>query len=213
MSLVAKFTFNPFQENTYILHDETKECIIIDPGCFTQNEKDQLVDFIEKNNLKPVRLINTHCHLDHIFGNRFVAEKYNLELEIHRGEIPVLEAAPMISQNYGIPFPEPSPAATKFIEEGDIIKFGNTELETLFTPGHSPASISFFCKKDKYLIAGDVLFRESIGRTDLPGGDFATLIGVIKNKFLPLGDDVTVYSGHMEATTIGHERQFNSFLQ
>ena len=116
-----------------------------------------------------------------------------MELEIHRGEIPVLDAAPMISQNYGIPFPEPSPAATKFIEEGDIIKFGNTELETLFTPGHSPASISFFCKKDKYLIAGDVLFRESIGRTDLPGGDFATLISVIKNKFLPLGDDVKVY--------------------
>lgn len=213
MSLVAKFTFNPFQENSYVVYDETKECIIIDPGCFTQNEKDQLVDFIEKNDLKPTRLINTHCHLDHIFGNRFVAEKYNLELEIHKGEIPVLEAAPMVSKNYGIPFPEPSPPASKFLEEGDLIQFGNTELDVLFTPGHSPASISFFCKKDKYLIAGDVLFQGSIGRTDLPGGDFATLITVIKNKFLPLGDDVKVYAGHMGETTIGIERMTNPYLQ
>lgn len=213
MSLVAKFTFNPFQENTYILYDDTKECIIIDPGCFTQNEKDQLVRFIEEKKLKPVRLINTHCHLDHIFGNRFVAEKYNLELEIHKGEVPVLEAAPMVSANYGIPFPEPSPPASKFLEEGDIVKFGDTELEVLFTPGHSPASISFFCKKDKYVIAGDVLFQGSIGRTDLPGGDFPTLISVIKEKLFPLGDDVKVYSGHMGMTTIGAEKKSNPFLQ
>ncbi len=213
MSLVAKFTFNPFQENTYILHDETKECIIIDPGCFTQNEKDQLVKFIEENQLKPVRLINTHCHLDHIFGNRFVAEKYGLELEIHEGEVPVLEAAEMVSSSYGIPFPEPSPPAGKFIKEGDIIKFGNTELETLFTPGHSPASISFFCKKDKYVIAGDVLFQGSIGRTDLPGGSFPVLIASIKDKLFPLGDDVKVYSGHMGMTTIGEEKMSNPFLQ
>ncbi len=213
MSLVAKFTFNPFQENTYVLYDDTKECIIIDPGCFTQNEKDQLVRFIDEKNLKPVRLINTHCHLDHIFGNRFVAEKYNLELEIHKGEVPVLEAAPMVSANYGIPFPEPSPPASKFLEEGDIVKFGETELEVLFTPGHSPASISFFCKKDKYVIAGDVLFQGSIGRTDLPGGDFPTLISVIKEKLFPLGDDVKVYSGHMGMTTIGAEKKSNPFLQ
>jgi len=213
MSLVAKFTFNPFQENTYILHDETKECIIIDPGCFTQNEKDQMVKFIEDNQLKPVRLINTHCHLDHIFGNRFIAEKYGLELEIHEGEVPVLEAAPRVSSSYGIPFPEPSPPASKFIKEGDILKFGNTELETLFTPGHSPASISFFCKKDKYVIAGDVLFQGSIGRTDLPGGSFPVLIASIKDKLLPLGDDVKVYSGHMGMTTIGEEKMNNPFLQ
>ena len=213
MSLVAKFTFNPFQENTYLLYDDTKECIIIDPGCFTQNEKDQLANFIEEKKLKPVRLINTHCHLDHIFGNRFVAEKYNLELEIHKGEVPVLEAAPMVSANYGIPFPEPSPPATKFLEEGDIVKFGETELEVLFTPGHSPASISFFCKKDKYVIAGDVLFQGSIGRTDLPGGDFPTLISMIKEKLLPLGDDVKVYAGHMGTTTIGAEKKSNPFLQ
>jgi len=213
MSLVAEFTFNPFQENTYILHDETKECIIIDPGCFTQEEKDKLAQFITDNDLKPVRLINTHCHLDHIFGNYFVSEKYNLELEIHKGELPVLEAVPMVCKNYGIPFSEPEVKPGRFIEEGEEIKFGNTILKTLFTPGHSPASISFFCEKDKYVIAGDVLFYGSIGRTDLPGGDFQTLISVIKEKIFPLGDDVKVYSGHGPATTVGFEKSSNPFLQ
>ena len=213
MSLVAEFTFNPFQENTYILHDETKECIIIDPGCFTQGEKDKLVQFISDNELKPVRLINTHCHLDHIFGNYFVSEKYNLELEIHRGELPVLEAVPMVCKNYGIPFSEPEVKPGRFIEEGEEIKFGNTVLKTLFTPGHSPASLSFFCEKDRYVIAGDVLFYGSIGRTDLPGGDFQTLISVIKEKIFPLGDDVKVYSGHGPATTVGFEKSSNPFLQ
>ena len=213
MSLVAEFTFNPFQENTYILHDETKECIIIDPGCFTQEEKDKLVQFISDNELKPVRLINTHCHLDHIFGNHFVSTKYNLELEIHRGELPVLEAVPMVCRNYGIPFSEPEVKPGRFIEEGEEIKFGNTVLKTLFTPGHSPASLSFFCEKDKYVIAGDVLFYGSIGRTDLPGGDFQTLISVIKEKIFPLGDDVKVYSGHGPATTVGFEKSSNPFLQ
>ena len=213
MSLVAEFIFNPFQENTYILHDETKECIIIDPGCFTQEEKNRLAQFISDHELKPVRLINTHCHLDHIFGNYFVSEKYNLELEIHRGEIPVLESMPTVCKNYGIPFSEPEVKPGKFIEEGDEIKFGNTVLKTLFTPGHSPASLSFFCEKDKYVIAGDVLFYGSIGRTDLPGGDFQTLISVIKEKLFPLGDDVKVYSGHGPATNIGFEKSSNPFLQ
>jgi len=213
MSLVAEFTFNPFQENTYVLHDETKECIIIDPGCFTQGEKDKLVQFITDNELKPVRLINTHCHLDHIFGNYFISEKYNLELEIHKGELPVLESVPMVCKNYGIPFSEPEVKPGRFIEEGEEIKFGNTVLKTLFTPGHSPASISFFCEKDRYVIAGDVLFYGSIGRTDLPGGDFQTLISVIKEQIFPLGDDVKVYSGHGPTTTVGFEKSSNPFLQ
>ena len=213
MSLVAEFAFNPFQENTYILHDETKECIIIDPGCFTQVEKDTLVKFIEDNELKPVRLINTHCHLDHIFGNYFVSQKYNLELEIHEGELPVLESVPRVCQQYGIPFSEPEVKPGRFIEEGEEIKFGNTVLKTLFTPGHSPASISFFCEKDKYVIAGDVLFYGSIGRTDLPGGNFQTLISVIKEQFFTLGDDVKVYPGHGPATTVGFEKANNQFLQ
>jgi len=212
MTLVAKFTFNPFQENTYVLHDDSKECVIIDPGCFHEAERKELTDFIEKEGLKPVRLINTHCHIDHVFGNHFISKKYDLPLEIHEGELPVLNAVPQMAMMYGIPFSEPTPKVEKFIKEGDIIEFGNTKLESLFTPGHSPASLSFFCKKSNFIIAGDVLFYGSIGRTDLPGGDYNTLISSIKDKFFPLGDAVEVCPGHGPKTTIGYERKTNPFL-
>ncbi len=213
MMLVAKFTFNPFQENTYVLYDDTKECIIIDPGCYTAVEKKMLSDFIKEHELRPVRLINTHCHLDHVFGNQFVASQWNLGLEIHEGELSVLKAVPKVCSLYGIPLPDESPMPTAFIEEGQEIVFGNTSLKTLFTPGHSPASISFYNEAAQILIAGDVLFRESIGRTDLPGGDFDTLINSIKTQFFPLKDEVKVFSGHGEETTIGYEKQHNPFIQ
>lgn len=213
MAQVVKFTFNPFQENTYLVTDDTKECIIFDPGCYDQGEKKQLKSYIEKNGLKPVRLINTHCHLDHIFGNKYVADTYGLVLEIHEGEVPVLEAVPMVCMRYGLPLPEESPKAGKFIAAGDTVEFGNTKLEVLFTPGHSPASISFYCKEDAFIIAGDVLFQESIGRTDLPGGDFNTLITSIKTQFFTLPNETKVYPGHGAATTIGHEKIFNPFLK
>lgn len=212
MAQVVCLTFNPFQENTYLIYDDTKECIVIDPGCLDQAEKVELAGTIERLKLRPVRLINTHCHLDHIFGNRFVAEKYNLSLEIHSGEIPVLERAPQAAMMYGIPYPELSPAPGGFIEEGDTIEFGNSQLKAILTPGHSPASLSFFCEAHNFLIAGDVLFYGSIGRTDLPGGDYDTLIESITDKLLPLGDDVIVYSGHGPSTTIGFERKNNPFL-
>jgi len=213
MAVVAKLTFNPFQENTYIVSDDTGECIIFDPGCYTAAERTQLKTFIENQQLTPVRLINTHCHLDHIFGNAFVAKTYGLELEIHRGELPVLASVPQVCQMYGIQLPEPSPEAGKFIEEGDIIYFGNTELKTLFTPGHSPASISFYCEANQFVIAGDVLFYQSIGRTDLPGGDMATLLGSIKEQLFPLGDAVVVHPGHGPDTSIGYEKANNLFLK
>lgn len=211
MVTVASFTFNPFQENTYLLYDETKECIIFDPGCSNEAERKELTHFIAKNDLNPVRLINTHCHLDHVLGNGFIADKYNLSLEIHKGELPVLEHAPKSAAKYGVPM-DPSPAPTKFIEEGDIITFGNAKLEALLTPGHSPASLSFYCKEDSFIIAGDVLFHMSIGRTDLPGGDFNTLINSIRTKLFVLPDEVKVYPGHMQATTIGFEKENNPFL-
>jgi len=212
MALVAKFTFNPFQENTYIVYDETKECIIFDPGMYTEAERKHFAEFIESAELRPVRLINTHCHLDHVFGNKFVADTYQLGLEIHEGEVPVLESFTQVCAMYGVPNVETSPAPSRFIKEGDTITFGNTSLAVLFTPGHSPASISFFCKEDQFLIAGDVLFRESIGRTDLPGGDMKTLLDSIRDKCFPLGDDVRVHSGHGEDTTIGFEKANNPFL-
>lgn len=212
MAVVQSLTFNPFQENTFIVADETGECVIFDPGCYDDNERKLLSDFIEKNKLTPVRLINTHCHLDHIFGNKFVAEKYNLPLEIHRGELPVLESVPIVCQNYGLPLPEKSPDPSSFLEEGDVVEFGNTKLEVVLTPGHSPASISFICRKAKFVIAGDVLFYGSIGRTDLPGGDFKTLMASIHDKLMPLDDDFKVYCGHGPSTTIGHERTTNPFV-
>lgn len=213
MAQVVQLTFNPFQENTYIVYDETGECIIFDPGCFEENEKKALADKITELQLKPVRLINTHCHLDHVFGNKFVAETYQLPLEIHEKEASLLAAVPQICQMYGLPQPEESPAPGSFLEAGDTVEFGNTKLEMLFTPGHSPGSLSFYCREDKFIIAGDVLFYGSIGRTDLPGGDHATLINAIKTQLLPLGDDITVYSGHGPATRIGYERKNNPFLQ
>ncbi len=212
MADVLTFTYNSFQENTYLIYDKTGECVVIDPGCNSDAERADLVGQIEKHNLKPVRLINTHCHVDHVFGNKFIADTYNLPLEIHRGEIPVLEAVPMVCKMYNVPY-TPSPDPGKFIEEGDIIQFGETKLETLFTPGHSPASISFYCAASDFVIAGDVLFMQSIGRTDLPGGDMDTLLNSIRTKLFPLGDAVKVYPGHGPATTVGYEKVNNPFLK
>ncbi|MCL4135084.1 UNVERIFIED_CONTAM: hypothetical protein GTU68_047023 [Idotea baltica] len=185
--------------------------MIIDPGCYEDSEKEMLQSAIIEQGLKPEVLFNTHCHIDHVLGNRFVAELYQLELTMHRGEIPVLDAV----QNYGAAMGltvDPSPAPKHFVEEGDIVKFGNSELEVLFTPGHSPASVSLLDRQAKILIAGDVLFQNSIGRTDLPGGDFDTLITSIREKFFVLDDDILVYPGHGPSTTIGHEKVNNPFL-
>ncbi len=211
MISIQSFTVGPFQENTYILFDETKQCIIIDPGCYDSHEQEDLAAFIADNKLTPVKLINTHCHLDHIFSNGFVAEKYNLKLEINKNEQMVLDTYLTVAAMYNL-HAAASPAPSVFLEEGDTIKFGNSTLHILFTPGHSPGSITFYNKEQKFMIAGDVLFYGSIGRTDLPGGNHAALITNIKTKLFPLGDDYKVYSGHGQPTTIGFERNNNPFL-
>jgi glyoxylase-like metal-dependent hydrolase (beta-lactamase superfamily II) len=211
MAEVHFFTFNDFQENTYIIHDETNDCIIIDPGCNTTQERAQLKNYISEHGLKPVRLLNTHCHIDHILGNAFVADTYGLKLETHAGEIPVLESGKMIAQMYGISY-DYSPDPEKLLAEGDLVTFGQTTMQVLFTPGHSPASICFYQPHERWIIAGDVLFYESIGRTDLPGGDHQTLLDSIRTQLFVLEDDVRVFPGHGPATLIGHERKFNPFL-
>ena len=211
MISIQSFVFGPFQENTYILHDETKECIIIDPGCYDSHERSKLTAFIDNNKLKPVKLINTHCHLDHVFGNGFVADTYKLQLEINKQDLPVLNSYLMSAKMYVLNA-DPSPQTAVFLTEGDIISFGNSTLEILFTPGHSPGSITFYNREQQVMIAGDVLFYGSIGRSDLPGGNSETLINSIKNKLIPLGDNYTVYSGHGPSTTIGFERKNNPFL-
>ena len=211
MIKVTAFLFNPFYENTYVLSDETGECVIIDPGCHIDEEEGELKEYIEKNNLKPVRLLNTHCHVDHVFGNPFVAEKWKLQLEISPLETKVLESFPTICQLYGLNGKiQPEPILT--LEEGKQIKFGNSVFEIFFTPGHSPGSVCFYNAKEKILIGGDVLFEGSIGRTDLPGGDHETLLKSIREKLFVLPDDVVVYPGHGNPTKIGVEKRTNPFL-
>ncbi len=208
---VNYFTFNPFQENTIILADKTKECIIIDPGCYETAEKEELIEFIEEQNLKPVRLINTHCHIDHVLGNKYMAEKYKLQIELHFLEIPYLRAVNEYGKQFGI-FCESSPEPFAFLNEGDTIEFGNSQLSVIHAPGHSPGSLCFYSEKEKILIGGDVLFQYSIGRTDLPGGDYKTLIESIRKELFTLPDEVKVYPGHGPPTTIGFEKKNNPFL-
>lgn len=209
--VVHTFTFNDFSENTYVIHDETGECLVIDPGCNSATEQMELTEYITHYGLTPVKLINTHCHIDHILGNFFIHSHYNLPLTAHKKESQVLLAGNQTAALYGIPY-EQSPEISVFIDEGDIIQFGHSSFEVLFTPGHSPASISLLNKEEKILIAGDVLFQGSIGRTDLPGGNFETLTRVIREKFFTLHDDTIVYPGHGPSTTTGIERRTNPFF-
>lgn len=208
---ITALTFNPFQENTYLLWDESKDCWIIDPGCYSAKENEMLVEYIEQNNLKPVKLIHTHCHIDHIFGNQFVFEKYGLLPEIHKEELQLLDAGKMVAGMYGVKY-NGSPKPIVFWEEGDQLHFNGKLLEIIHTPGHSPGSICFINHAEKWIIAGDVVFYGSIGRTDLPFGDYDTLIKSIKEKILTLPDDYIIYSGHGPDTTVGREKKKNPFL-
>lgn len=186
--------------------------MVIDPGCYFDQEREELIDFINKNMLKPVMLVNTHCHLDHVFGNRFIHEKFGLELHLHEGEKKVLELAPASGLMWNMPF-DNYDGPLHFVDPEAGLNLGDEKLDILFTPGHSPASISLYSAADRFLIAGDVLFRESVGRTDLPGGNPDVLVESILKQLYVLPDDTTVYSGHGPATTIGHEKNFNPFVK
>jgi len=212
MSTIKVFTFNAFQENTYVIASTNNECAIIDPGCSNVSEQNQLVNYIEENDLTPTLLLNTHCHIDHILGNQFIAKKYNLQLQAHTLEIPVLASGTTVSQMYGVPY-IPSPSIEIFIAEGDEIVFDDVTFTLIHAPGHSPGSICFYNKNEKYIIAGDVLFYGSIGRTDLPLGNNGNLISSIKNKLFKLDADVTVYAGHGQKTNIGFEKLNNPYLK
>ena len=209
---VQSFTFNPVQENTYLLYNEERLCCIIDPGCYFASEEIELRNFIELHQLTSKYLLNTHCHLDHIFGNRFIHKTYGLVLQLHKLEKQVLELGPVSGQMWQLPF-DNYDGDLKFIDESDKINLGNDELEILFTPGHSPGHICFYDRASRFLIGGDVLFNGSVGRTDLPGGDFATLEQSIKTKLYTLPEDVIVYPGHGDSTTIGDEMKINPFVK
>ncbi|HEX5651749.1 MAG TPA: MBL fold metallo-hydrolase [Chitinophagaceae bacterium] len=212
MLTVTTYTFNPVEENTYVLYNEQKECCIIDPGCYFQQERDELKTGLEKHGLVPVLLLNTHCHLDHVFGNQFVHKQWQLNLHLHEKEKAVLDFAPQSASMWGLSF-DNYEGPLVYLKEGEIIRIGEDILEILFTPGHSPGSISFYHQAGGFVIGGDVLFNGSIGRTDLPGGDYATLVNSIQTRFFTLPDETRVYSGHGPVTTIGFEKMNNPFVK
>lgn len=211
MLQVKTFTFNPVQENTYVIYNDQGWCAIIDPGCYFSKERIELKTYIEERQFSPKYLLNTHCHLDHVFGNKFVHDTWKLDLHLHPLEKKLLDFAPQSGESWGLPF-DNYEGELVFIDEKDRIKIGEDELTILFAPGHSPGSICFYSQKEKFLIGGDVLFKQSIGRYDLPGGDLNTLLNSIKQKLFVLPDDVVVYPGHGPETTIGYEKKFNPFL-
>ncbi len=211
MLTIKSFEFSPIQENTYILYNEFNDCIIIDPGCYFDAEKEELIAFITYNKLTPKMLINTHCHLDHVFGNKFISEKYNLTLKIHENEKAVLAFAPTSGLMYNMPF-DNYKGEFILLSAGDTISLGKDVLKVLLVPGHSPGSLAFYCAEDKFVISGDALFKNSVGRSDLPGGNHEQLIKSIKENLLALPDDTVVYSGHGPVTIVGDEKKNNPYL-
>ena len=210
---VAHFTFNPFQENTFILYDETNECIIIDPGCYSPDEEQELANFIENNQLNPVMLVSTHSHIDHVLGNYYVCKKYDLTPCIHPEDLSTLQNVKNYAHQYGFGNYQPSPEPEVFIREGETVNFGKSSLEVRFVPGHAPGHIVLISQPDGFVINGDCLFYGSIGRTDLPGGDHQTLLDSIRRELFTLPDDLEVFAGHGPKTTIGFEKENNPFLR
>lgn len=211
MMNIFKFVFSPIEVNTYILADESGDCAIIDCGCYNKTETEKFAGFITDRNLKPVLLLNTHCHLDHIFGNRFILEKYGLKTLSGESDEKNRKNAVPHARLFGLVMDEP-PEPAAFITDNQVIKFGTTELVALNVPGHTSGSIAFYSEKNGCVFTGDALFSGSIGRTDLPGGDYDTLINSIKSKLFVLPPATVVYSGHGNETTIGNEMKSNPYF-
>lgn len=204
-------TFNPVQENTYVLYDETGECIVVDAGCYFDYEQKELDDFIAANGLTPVKLVNTHCHFDHLFGVTYCRTKYRIPFAANAGDQFLVEGIVASADRFGIPA-EPVDAPDELIGEGDVVTFGNSRLELIHVPGHSPGSLVLYCREQNFLLSGDVLFYGSIGRTDLPRGSYDELTTNIRQKLLTLPDETVVYCGHGPETNIGFEKKNNPFL-
>ena len=209
---IEKFVFNPFQVNCYIVYDDTGDCLIIDASCNDKTEKEKLVLFISERDLNPVMILNTHGHVDHLSGNTFLAEKYSIPLAIHRDDLFLVRNAVQQGLIFGFDIDEP-PDPSVFLQEGEDVYFGNSGLNVFHAPGHSPGSVVFYSLDGKFLITGDVLFAGSIGRTDLPGGNYNVLMKSIKEKIILLPDDTLIYPGHGPASTIGNEKLNNPFLK
>lgn len=210
---IKSFTFNQFQERSFVIYDDSKECIIIDPGCYSTQEEVELEDFIKKNNLIPTKVINTHCHIDHVLGNSFVVEKWKIPLYIHKLDLPILENVKDISILYGFEKYKASPYPNNFLKKGDVIAFGKSKLDVIFTPGHSPGHICLYSEKEDFIVSGDVIFRGSIGRTDLPGGNYEVLINSIKSEIMHLKNCTKIFCGHGPSTVLEFEKSNNPFLK
>ena len=210
---IKTFEFNMFPVNCYVIWDDTKEAAIIDPGCFYDEEKRKLKDFIIDKGLTVKHLLNTHLHLDHIFGNPFVLQEFGLSAEAHQADEFWIEEAPKQSRMFGFQLKEAPVPLGKYLHDGDLIQFGNTTLEAIHVPGHSPGSLVYYSKADSCLFSGDVLFQGSIGRADLAGGNFDELIDNICSRLFVLPNDTVVYPGHGAPTTIGTEKADNPFFR
>jgi len=209
---IKQFTFNPFQENTFIIYAENKEAIIIDPGFYEKSEQDTFFDFINNNQLNPIALLNTHAHIDHVLGNNLVVSKFNIPYHLHALDLPVLESVKNYAHLYGFQSYLESPSPTNYLEEGKSIFLKNKEIKVLHTPGHSPGHVVFYLPDDNIVINGDVLFKGSFGRVDLPGGDLETLKKSIHEVMFSLPEETLVYCGHGPETTIGQEKRSNYIL-
>lgn len=209
--IIHKFVFSPIEVNTYLL-EEKGECAIIDCGCYSDSEFQEFEKFISDKNLKPVLLLNTHCHLDHIFGNKFLEEKFNLPAWYHEKDEMNRVMATEHAAMFGLTMENP-PSPAGYINDNEIVKFGAVELKTLFVPGHTAGGIAFYCEKEKCVFTGDALFAGSVGRSDLPGGDHDTLIKNIKTRLFSLPPDTAVYPGHGDKTDIGTEMRYNPYFQ
>lgn len=209
---IKKFTFNSFIENTYVIWDEaTSEAAVVDPGMSDTNEEQEFISFIQEKTLKLKYQINTHCHIDHILGVAFVKEEYNPVYLIPEKDLLLFENAETQGQMFGVAVNK-LPKPDKFLSENENIIFGNESIVNLFTPGHSPGEFSLYAEESNFCITGDVLFKEGIGRTDLLGGDYETLINSIRSKLFTLPDEVVIYPGHGDDSTIGYEKLHNPFL-
>jgi glyoxylase-like metal-dependent hydrolase (beta-lactamase superfamily II) len=211
MIQIAMFTFSPIEENTYLLYNETGQAVLVDPGCYFQEEKEELAAFIESHQLKLEKLLQTHCHLDHVFGLKWAAEQWQLQPHLHANEEKVLQWAPASGKMWNLPF-DNYEGPVHHLQAGQEIRMGNDTLTVLFAPGHSPGHVCFYCKAQGFVIGGDVLFQGSIGRTDLPGGSHWQLLDSIRTQLFTLPEEIVVYSGHGPATTIGEEKRSNPFF-
>lgn len=211
MTGIKKFVFNAFGVNGFVLYDETKECILVDTSCVSNEEKLELDTFLRNERLQPLFLVNTHLHVDHVLANNYLCSKYGISYYAHREGIPLLESAPQFSAMFGFSI-EPVVEPHGFLEEGDVVKFGNSVSKVVYTPGHADGSICLISDTGKFVITGDVLFQNSIGRTDLPTGNFELLRKSIYAKLFTLPGDYRVFPGHGPETSIGYEKMNNPFL-